>query len=176
MSEKFLIFWVVCENSGKVLFVYCDCMVGFGESCFYVVSLLWVIEAGCKRRDSLIVTDKKVYWVLLILVKIVLYVRVKDINFLKILCLILIVKFFSVIFFLEIELINFFNCIKDCFFKFVLLFFVFVYLDFYVFKFVNFELLVVLFSLFDNSFVDVDYFILLKKLEEVIELFKVIKK
>ena len=31
------------------------------ESCSHVASLLWAIEAGCKRRDSLTVTDKKAY-------------------------------------------------------------------------------------------------------------------
>jgi len=59
-------------------------MAGLGESYSHVASLLWVIKAGCKRRDSLIVTDKKVYWVLPSAVKSVPYVRVKDTQFSKI--------------------------------------------------------------------------------------------
>ena len=55
MSEKPLTPWVVCENSGKVLSAHCHCMAGLGESCSHVASLLWAIEAGCKRRDSLTV-------------------------------------------------------------------------------------------------------------------------
>ena len=58
MSEKPLTPWVVCEKSGKVLYAHCDCMAGLGESCSRVASLLWAIEAGCKRRDSLTVTEK----------------------------------------------------------------------------------------------------------------------
>ena len=64
MSEKPLTPWLVCEKSGKVLSVHCDCMAGLGESCSYFASLLWAIEAGCKRRDYLTVTEKKAYWVL----------------------------------------------------------------------------------------------------------------
>ena len=84
MSEKPLTPWVVCENSGKVLSPHCDCMTDLGESCSHVASLLWAIEAGCKKRDSLTVTDKKAYWVLPSAVKCVPYARVKDIRFGKI--------------------------------------------------------------------------------------------
>ena len=81
MSEKPLTPWVVCENSGKVLSAHCDCMAGFGESCSHVASLLWAIEAGCKCRDSLTVTDKKAFWILPTSVKTVPYTRVKDKTF-----------------------------------------------------------------------------------------------
>ena len=84
MSEKPLTPWVVCEKSGKVLYAHCDCMAGLGESCSHVASLLWAIEAGCKRWDSLTVTEKKAYWVLPSAVKSVPYSRVKDIQFSKI--------------------------------------------------------------------------------------------
>ena len=97
MSERPLTPRVVCENSGKVLFTHCDCMAGLGESCSHVASLLWAIEAGCKRRDSLTVTDKKAYWVLPTSVKTVPYARVKDINFWKTPCLTSTVKPSSVI-------------------------------------------------------------------------------
>ena len=92
MSERPLTLWVVCENSGKVLSAYCDCMAGLGESCSHVALLLWTIEVGCKRRDSLTVTDKKAYWVLPTSVKTVPYARVKDINFSKTPCSISTVK------------------------------------------------------------------------------------
>ena len=83
MSEKPPTPWVVCKKSGKVLSAHCDCMAGLGESCSHVASLLWAIEAGCKRRDSLTVTEKRAYWVLPSAVKSVPYSRVKDIQFSK---------------------------------------------------------------------------------------------
>ena len=83
MSEKTLTPWVICEEKGKILAAHCDCMAGLGESCSHVASLLWVTEAGAKRRDSLTVTDKKAYWVLPSAVTKVPYARIKDINFFK---------------------------------------------------------------------------------------------
>ena len=50
------------------------------------VQLALAIEAGCKRRDSLTVTDKKEYWVLPASVKTVSNARVKDVNLSKIPC------------------------------------------------------------------------------------------
>ncbi|XP_046840588.1 uncharacterized protein LOC124434733 [Xenia sp. Carnegie-2017] len=67
MSEKPLTPCVVCEKNGKVLTAHCDCMAGIGESCSHVASLLWAVEAGARKRDSLTVTDKKAYWVLQVL-------------------------------------------------------------------------------------------------------------
>ena len=59
MSKKPLTPWVICDyNLGKILCGHCDCMTGLGESCSYVASLLWAIEAGVKQRQSLTVTDK----------------------------------------------------------------------------------------------------------------------
>ena len=84
MSKKPLTPWVICDyNLGKILCGHCDCMTGLGESCSYVASLLWAIEAGVKQRQSLTVTEKPAYWVLPPPVKSITYVRVKDINFLK---------------------------------------------------------------------------------------------
>ena len=83
MSEKPLTPWVICERDGKILCGHCDCMAGLGESCSHVASLLWAIEAGVKKRDSLTVTDKKAYWVLPSAVKKVPYSRVRDICFNK---------------------------------------------------------------------------------------------
>ena len=163
MSEKPLTPWVVCENSGKVLSAHCDCMAGLGESCSHVASLLWAIEAGCKRRDSLTVTDKKAYWVLPTSVKTVPYARVKDINFSKTPCSTSTVKPSSVTPPSETELTNFHNCIKDCPSKPALLSLIPAHSDFYVPKSVNPELPVVLSSLFDNSLADADYPTPLKK-------------
>ena len=163
MSENPLTPWVVCENSGKVLSAHCDCMAGLGESCSHVASLLWAIEAGCKRRDSLTVTDKKAYWVLPTSVKTVRYARVKDINFSKTPCSTSTVKPSSVTPPSETELTNFLNCIKDCPSKPALLSLIPAHSDFYVPKSVNPELPVVLSSLFDNSLADADYPTPLKK-------------
>ena len=157
MSEKPLTPWVVCENSGKVLSAHCDCMAGLGESCSHVASLLWAIEAGCKRRDSLTVTDKKAYWVLPTSVKTVPYARVKDINFSKTPSSTSTVKPSSVTPPSETELTNFLNCIKDCPSKPALLSLVPAHSDSYVPKSVNPELPVVLSSLFDNSLSNADY-------------------
>ena len=163
MSEKPLTPWVVCENSGKVMSAHCDCMAGLGESCSHVASLLWAIEAGCKRRDSLTVTDKKAYWVLPTSVKTVPYARVKDINFSKTPCSTSTVKPSSVTPPSETELTNLLNCIKDCHSKPALLSLIP-------------ALPVVLSSLFDNSLADADYPTLLKKSEEAFELLQVTKK
>ena len=89
-------------------------MADLGESCSHVASSLWAIEAGCKRRDSLTVTDKKAYWVLPTSVKTVQYARVEDINFFKTPCLTSTVKPSSVTSPSETELTNFLNCINDC--------------------------------------------------------------
>lgn len=176
MSEKPLTPWVVCENSGKVLSAHCDCMAGLGESCSHVASLLWAIEAGCKRRDSLTVTDKKAYWVLPTSVKTVPYARVKDINFSKTPSSTSTVKPSSVTPPSETELTNFLNCIKDCPSRPALLSLVPAHSDSYVPKSVNPELPVVLSSLFDNSLSDADYPTLLTKSEEAFELLQVTKK
>ncbi|XP_043227776.1 uncharacterized protein LOC122384449 [Amphibalanus amphitrite] len=64
LSEKPLVPWVVCGESGRVHTAHCNCMAGLGESCSHVASLLWAAEAGVKKRDSLTVTDKKAYWVM----------------------------------------------------------------------------------------------------------------
>lgn len=83
MSEKPLTPWVICEKEGKILSGHCDCMAGLGESCSHVASLLWALEAGVRKRDSLTVTDKKAYWVLPSAVKKVPYARVRHICFSK---------------------------------------------------------------------------------------------
>ena len=176
MSERPLTPRVVCENSGKVLFTHCDCMAGLGESCSHVASLLWAIEAGCKRRDSLTVTDKKAYWVLPTSVKTVPYARVKDINFSKTPCSTSTVKPSSVTSPSETALTNFLNCINDCPSKPALLSLVPAHSDSYIPKSVNPELPVVLSSLFDNSIADADYPTLLKKSEKTCELLQVTKK
>ena len=58
-------------------------MAGLGESCSHVASLLWAIEAGVKKRESLTVTDKLAYWVLPTAVKKIPYARIRDIEFFK---------------------------------------------------------------------------------------------
>lgn len=64
MSEKPLTPWIISHKDGNVLIAHCDRMAGLGESCSHVALLLWAVEAGAKKRDSLTVTDEKAYWVL----------------------------------------------------------------------------------------------------------------
>lgn len=71
----------ICEKKGRILAARWDCMVGIGESCSHVASLLWAVEAGAKRCDFLTVSDKKAYWVLPTAIKKVTYARIKDIEF-----------------------------------------------------------------------------------------------
>ena len=176
MSEKPLTPWVVCEKSGKVLCAHCDCMAGLGESCSHVASLLWAIEAGCKRRDSLTVTEKKAYWVLPSAVKSVPYSRVKDIQFSKISSANAAVKQSSVSIPSETELTELFNCIKNCPSKPALLSLIPTHSDLYVPKSLNPELPLVLSNLFDKSLAETDYPTLLEKAEEAVQQLQVTKK
>ena len=81
LSEKPLTAWIITESSGKILCAHCDCMAGLGECCSHVASLLSAIEAGVWIRDSMIVTQKKEYWVMPNSVKDVPYAPIKSINF-----------------------------------------------------------------------------------------------
>ncbi len=81
MSEKPLTPWAVAENTGKIIAGHCDCMVGLGETCSHVASLLWTIEAGVRKRDTMTVTDKKAYWVMPPAVKQVPYEPVRNMKF-----------------------------------------------------------------------------------------------
>ena len=56
-------------------------MAGLGESCRHVASLLWAVEAGVRLRDSMMVTQKKTYWVLPPCVKDVPYSPLSGIKF-----------------------------------------------------------------------------------------------
>ena len=64
MSEKPLVPWIVAEANGKIISGHCNCMVGLGETCSHIASLLWAIESGVRIRDSLTVTQKKAYWII----------------------------------------------------------------------------------------------------------------
>ena len=55
-------------------------MACLGETCSHVATLLSV-ESGVRYRDSLTVTQKKVYWVVPNVVKSVTYAPVKNITF-----------------------------------------------------------------------------------------------
>lgn len=56
-------------------------MAGLGETCSHVASLLWAIAAGAERRESLTVTQKSAYWVMLPAIKKVPYVLIAEITF-----------------------------------------------------------------------------------------------
>ena len=47
-----------------MLAAHCNCVAGLGESCSHVASLLWAIEAGVRLRSSMMVTQKRTYWVM----------------------------------------------------------------------------------------------------------------
>ena len=143
----------------------------------HVASLLWAIEAGFKRRDSLTVTEKKAYWVLPSAVKSVPHSRVKDIQFSKnptskpspt-------VKDKSVPAPLETELTNFLSSIKNCSSKPALLSLIPEHSDSYVPKSLDPELPIVLSNLFDKHLADADFLCLLEKAEEVVESLEVDK-
>ncbi|XP_044169839.1 uncharacterized protein LOC114950648 [Acropora millepora] len=177
MSEKPLTPWVVCEKSGKVLSAHCDCMAGLGESCSHVASLLWAIEAGCKRRDSLTVTEKKAYWVLPSAVKSVPYSRVKDIQFSKTPSnATSVIKESSVAAPSETELNEFFISINKCSSKPAILSLIPDYADSYVPKSLSPELPDVLSNLYDKDLANADYPTLLKKAEDIVRQLQVIKK
>ena len=177
MSEKPLTPWVVCEKSGKVLSAHCDCMAGLGESCSHVASLLWAIEAGCKRRDSLTVTEKKAYWFLPSAVKSVPYSRVKDIQFSKTPSnATSVIKESSVAAPSETELNEFFISINKCSSKPAILSLIPDYADSYVPKSLSPELPDVLSNLYDKGLVNADYPILLKKAEDIVRQLPVIEK
>ena len=50
MSDKPITPWIISHKDAKVLAAHCDCMVGLGESCSHVASLLWAVEAGAKKK------------------------------------------------------------------------------------------------------------------------------
>ena len=81
MSEKPLTPWIIATEAGRILAGHCDCMAGLGETCSHVASLLRVIGVGVGKRESLTVTQKSAYWVLLQAVKSVPYAPIKDIGF-----------------------------------------------------------------------------------------------
>ena len=65
MSEKPLTPWIISEPNGKILAAHCDCMAGLGETSSHVASLRWAIAAGIEWRQSLTVTQKSAYWVMI---------------------------------------------------------------------------------------------------------------
>ena len=64
-----------------MLAAHCNCVVGLGESCSHIASLLWAIEAGVRLRNSMMVTQKRAYWVMPSGVKDVPYAPLMDISF-----------------------------------------------------------------------------------------------
>ena len=81
MREKLLTPWIIAEESGKVIAAHCDCMVGLGESCTHVASLLFAVEREVRIRDSMNVTQKKAYCVIPTCVKEVQYAPVQEIRY-----------------------------------------------------------------------------------------------
>ena len=162
MSEKPLTPWVIVQKSGKVLSAHCNCMAGLGESCSHVASLLWAIEAGSKRRDSLTVTEKKAYWVLPSAVKSVPYEPIKNIKFTKdIMSPSSTAQQLSV------------NNLKKCSSKPAILSLLLAHSDSYVPKSLNPDLPAVLSSLYDENLRDADFSTVVQKAAEIANSLKI---
>ena len=46
MIKKPLTLWIIAEENVKIIYSYCDCMVGLGKTRSHVASLLWAIKSG----------------------------------------------------------------------------------------------------------------------------------
>lgn len=163
--------WVLCEKSGKVLSADGDCMAGLGESCSHVASLLWAIEAGYKRRDSVTVTEKTAYWVLPLAVKSVPCAWVKDIQLSKTPSQLLQQSNHLVYSLHRVNLLTFSLTSKPA-----LLSLIPAHSDSYVPKFLNPELPTVLSNLFDKNLSEADYPTLLKRAEDAVKQLQITKK
>ena len=62
LSLKPLQPWVVIEKEGMVVCAHCDCMAGLGEACSHVASLLFLLEANTRQKNSLSCTSQPCYW------------------------------------------------------------------------------------------------------------------
>ena len=174
MSEKPLTPWVIVQKSGKVLSAHCNCMAGLGESCSHVASLLWAIEAGSKRRDSLTVTEKKAYWVLPSAVKSVPYEPIKNIKFTKeTMSPSSTAQQSSVPSPSPTELHDLFNNLKKCSSKPAILSLVPAHSDSYVPKSLNPDLPAVLSSLYDENLRDADFSTVVQKAAEIANSLKI---
>ena len=80
-NEKPLTPWIISEKEGKIHAAHCYYMAGLGETCSHVATLFWAIATGVEKRDSLTVTQKSAYCVILPSVKKVLYATLASIAF-----------------------------------------------------------------------------------------------
>ena len=74
LNEKPLTPWILSQIEGTILAAHCDCMAELREA-------LWVISVGVEKRDSLTVTQKSAYLVMLPAIRSVSYAPVKEIDF-----------------------------------------------------------------------------------------------
>ncbi|CAB3997171.1 Hypothetical predicted protein [Paramuricea clavata] len=84
-SDKYVVvgkLWIITTNDRTILSVHCHgCMVGLGECCLHIASILFYLEASTRLNEKLTCTQVKCSWILPTAVKNVDYLRVKDINF-----------------------------------------------------------------------------------------------
>ena len=60
MNDPFVILWIITEENGTVLFAHCvRCMVGQGECCSLIASVLFYIEAWDRVNEKLSGTQVK---------------------------------------------------------------------------------------------------------------------
>ena len=82
MNDPYVTLWIITEENGTVLFAHCvGCMVGQGECCSHIASILFYIEAWNRINEKLSCTQVKGTWLLPTAVKEVPYASVTDIDF-----------------------------------------------------------------------------------------------
>ena len=82
MNDPHVPLWIISTKEGTVLSAHCaGCMVGLGECCSHIASVLFYIEVWTRLNGKLACTQVKCTWLLPTTVKQVDYARIKEINF-----------------------------------------------------------------------------------------------
>ena len=60
MNDPTVPLWIITEDDGRILCAHCrGCMVGQGETCSHIASVLFYIETFNRIRGKLVCTDKQ---------------------------------------------------------------------------------------------------------------------
>ena len=82
MNDPFVALWIITKHNSTVLFAYCvRCIVGQGECCSHIASVLFYIEAWNQINEKFTCTQVKCTWLLPNAVKEVPYAPIADIDF-----------------------------------------------------------------------------------------------
>jgi len=82
MNDPLVNIWVISENDGTILSAHClGCKAGLAESCSYIASVLFYLEATTRIHGKLACIQVKCSWSLLTYVNQVPDTRAKDIDF-----------------------------------------------------------------------------------------------